>query len=134
MRNIFLLSIVGAILFAACKKDHPQEPVNSTPTLLGKWTLDSTIVKEYHNGILTYQNATAATGMLWAAYDFRADGNVQAASNLASFLYPYSIGGSTVSFNGQQYEIRDLALTTVTLFYRTDYTGFYDEKYLKLKR
>ena len=134
-RRIFLFGMIAAIIFAACSKDHTQEPaISNTPTMLGKWVLDSITVKEYSGGALTYENTMAATGVNSTTYDFQANGNVQLITAFATLSYPYTINGSNISFDSRQYEIRNLAITTVTLFVRKDYPTLYDEQYLKLKR
>jgi hypothetical protein len=135
MKKMFLFTLLAPVLLAACHKDKPEAAVNTTPTLLGKWTLDSTTVEQHYNGVVNYVSNEPAVGSTINKYDFRADGNVQIVTFAWTYLYPYTINNADVTFNGLTYQIRNLGTTRVSLYYRTDYSAsLYDERYMKLKR
>lgn len=129
MKKTFVLSLVIMILLAACKKD-PKEEIS----LVNKWTIDNSVGKEYLNGVLI--NTTTAPGG-GTTIDFQSNGNVLIGhwgSPIESF--PYILKpDSKVEFDGDIYEIRNLAASTVTLFLREDFGGGdYDELFINLKK
>ena len=128
MRKTLVFSLIVMGLLVACKKDKDEV------SLQNKWTVDNFIGKEYLNGTLTNTTTLPGGG---ATLDFQKNGNViitTPGSPVESF--PYILQpGSRVEFGGDNYEIRDLTGSSVTLFLREDYApGDYDEIFINLKK
>src|SRR5687768_7881088 len=125
MKQALLLLLLTATL-ASCKKDKD-------PELTGKWLLETITIKEYMNNTLTNTDTEYGSG---EALDFQENGTLVITEPGSSpFTTTYSINGSTVTFDGDTYEIRNLEDNTVTLFIRDDYApGEYDEAFINLKR
>lgn len=127
MKKTLVLSLMATILLTACKKDKEI-------SLKGKWTIDNAVGKEYVNGALTTTTTEPGAG---ATMDFQDNGNVVITSpGFPPESFSYSIKpDSKVEFDGDVYEVRNLAASTVTLFIRIDFSpGEYDEIYINLKR
>ena len=119
---------MALILLTACKKDKEEI------SLKGKWTIDNAVGKEYVNGTLTGTTTEPGDG---TTMDFQNNGNVVITSpGFPPESYPYTIKpDSKVEFDGDTYEVRNLAVSTVTLFIRLDFSpGDYDEIFINLKR
>ena len=129
MKQKLLLSIMVVILLAACKKDNEDKI-----SLMGKWNIESTIVKAYENGILTTTDTERGDGTTMV---FQVNGYLLIASPgdpVETVLYSIK-PDSKVEIDGDLLEIKDLTSTTVTLFFRENYGGGdYDEALLNLKR
>ena len=127
MKKITTVSMIVMILIIACKKDTQEV------SLRGKWNLESVITKEYLNGNLANTNTEPGNGY---KYDFQDNGNLLITGFLAGSTATYTIlPNSKVEIDGDVFEIRNLAASSVTLFIRVDYTpDEYDELYLNLKR
>ena len=127
MKKTLVFSMIIMILFTACKKKED-------PSLQTKWTLENAVYKEYLNATLVNTVTIPGGG---TTLDFQNNGNVViTASGSTVETYPYTLqSGSKVSFDGDIYEVRDLTLSSVTLYIREDYApGEYDETLLNLKR
>ena len=128
MKKLLAISLLGLILFTACKKDPAVEP-----SLTGKWNVETIVTKEYENGVLINTNTEQGDGF---KYDFQTNGNLLITSFLNGSSHPYSIlPGSKVDIDGDIFEIRNLTASQVTLFFRQDYVpGEYDDLFINLKR
>jgi hypothetical protein len=128
MKKLLAISLVGMVLFTACKKDHAVEP-----SLIAKWTVETIVTKEYRNAVLINTNTEPGDGY---KYDFQTNGNLVISGFLTSSTHPYSIlPNSKVDIDGDIFEIRDLTTSQVTLFFRQDYVaGEYDDLFINLKR
>jgi hypothetical protein len=118
------------ILLAACKKSNDNEDIS----LMGKWIFESSVLKEYENGILINTETETADG---TTFDFQNNGHLVIASPGSSpDSVPYSLKpDSKVDIDGDITEIRNLTSNTVTLYLREDYgQGDYGEFFINLKR
>ena len=124
-----LLAIV--LLFTACGKDDPPAPA---ATLVGKWTLDQTIIKEYVNNAVVSSITIPSDG---TTFDFQGNGNlvITHPGNVLESM-PYTIQpNSKVNIDGDVFDVQSLTTTNVTIYHRQDLSaGEYDEVIVKLKR
>lgn len=130
MKKIALFSLFALLLLSACKKDKDEPAVS----LLGKWTIENAVVKEYVNGVLTDNYTEPGDG---STFDFQDNGHLVITSPGNSVeSVNYSIKpDSKVEIDGEIYEIRNLTASAVTLYIREDYSpGEYDEISINLKR
>ncbi len=129
MKKTLLLSLIAMIILASCKKDKEEPSIS----LKGKWTVETTIVKDYENGVLVDTNTEPGDG---TTLDFQNNGNVVISGPAGVESYPYTIKpDSKVEIDGDISEVRNLTRSSVTLFYRDDYLpGEYSEIFLYLKR
>lgn len=127
MKKLLAISLIGMSVFAACKK--PVEGVSLT----GKWNVETVVTKEYENSALINTNTEPGDGY---KYDFQNNGSLLITGFLVGTTVPYTImGNSTVVIDGDNFEIRNLTNSQVTLFIRQDYApGEYDELFINLKR
>lgn len=127
MKKLLAISLIGMFVFAACKK--PVEGVSLT----GKWNVETVVTKEYENSALINTNTEPGDGY---KYDFQNNGSLLITGFLVGTTVPYTImGNSTVVIDGDNFEIRNLTNSQVTLFIRQDYApGEYDELFINLKR
>ena len=128
MKRNLLLSLFAIILLAACKKDNAKDP-----TLVAKWTLVNTVYKVYIGGSMVYSDDTPGNG---TTVDFQSNGTVVAKdAGGSSTSTNYTITGSTVTIDGDTYEIKDLTHSNVTLHRREDGGGGdYDDETINLKK
>jgi hypothetical protein len=130
MKKITIICLIATIFFAACKKNK-EEDANS---LMGKWTVENTIVKEYINGIVVNTETEPGNG---ATMDFQNNGHVvitYPGMPIESLAYVIK-SGSEVEIDGDTFEIRNMGNASVTLYLREDYSpGEYDEVLINLKR
>ena len=127
MKRNLLLSLLAIMLLAACKKDNPKDP-----SLVAKWTLVNTVYKMYMGGAMVFSDDTPGNG---TTVDFQSNGTVVAketGGNATSTTY--TITGSTVTIDGDQYEIKGLTHSNVTLYRRDGSGGDYDEETINLKK
>jgi hypothetical protein len=128
MKNL-VISLLLFIALVSCEKDKEEEI-----SLIGKWNIESTIIKEYESGVLKNTETEPGDG---TTMDFQANGYLKIASPgdpIETVLYSIK-PESKVEIDGDLLEIRNLTSTTVTLFFRQDYGGGdYDEAILNLKR
>lgn len=126
MKKTLVLGMLVMFLFTACKKDKD-------PTLKAKWTVENAVTKEYVNNQLTNTMTIPGGG---TTVDFQDNGNVVITNpGQPAETYPYTMSGSTVSFDGDTWEIKSLTQSSVTLYIREDYSpGEYDEISVNLKR
>ena len=128
MKKLLAFSLLGMVLFTACKKDPAVEP-----SLTGKWNVETIVTKEYQNAVLINTNTEPGAGF---KYDFQTSGSLLISSFLNGSTHPYSIlANSKVEIDGDIFEIRNLTASQVTLFFRQDYApGEYDDLFINLKR
>ena len=128
MKKLLAISLLGMVLFTACKKNPAVEP-----SLTGKWNVETIVTKEYQNAVLINTNTEQGDGF---KYDFQTNGNLLITSFLNASTHPYSIlANSKVDIDGDIFEIRDLTASQVTLYFRQDYVaGEYDDLFINLKR
>jgi len=125
-----LLAIV--LLFTACGKD----PVTAPPaaSLVGKWTVDQHVIKEYVNNALVSSITIPGDG---TTFDFQTNGNlvITHPGNVLETT-PYTIQpNSKVNIGGDVMDIQGLTTTNVAMYLRQDYApGEYDEVTVKLKK
>ena len=129
-KNLIFLLLVTLSL-ASCKKDKKEE--DNTVSLMGKWTIENTLIKEYVNGgVNTDTEPGNGTTM-----DFQDNGHVvitYADNSIESLSYSIK-PDAKVEVDGDLFEIRNLTGVSVTLFLRLDYSpGEYDEVFINLKR
>lgn len=125
MKKLLLFCLPLLLLSIACNKDEGEV------TLKGKWFVENMITKEYENGVLRGTYTDPGNG---AKYDFQ-DNGILLIMNPFGSDHPYSIlPGSKVVIDGDQFEIRDLSRTHVTLYIREDYGNDYQELFINLKR
>ena len=130
MKKITIICLVATTFFTACKKDK-KETANS---LVGKWTIENTIVKEYVNNSLVNTETTSGNG---TTMDFQDNGHVVITypGNPVESLDYVIKSGSEVEIDGDIFQIRDLNKASVSLFMRQDYSpGEYDEVLVNLKK
>lgn len=122
----YLLFCLSCLLFLiACKKEEQEI------SLKGKWFLENIVTKEYENGALMNTYTDPGNG---DKYDFQDNGILHITTPLGSD-HPYSIlPGSKVVIDGDQFEIRNLSRTHVTLYIREDYGTDHQELFINLKR
>lgn len=129
MKKNVIFCLVVLLLFAACKKDKEE----NTVSLVGKWTVDNTTIKEHINGTV---NTDIEPGN-GATMDFQDNGHVvitYPGFPIESLVYVIK-PDSKVEIDGDTFEIRNLSSTTVVLYLREDYSpGEYDEVFINLKR
>ncbi|HKO81939.1 MAG TPA: hypothetical protein VJU78_16145 [Chitinophagaceae bacterium] len=129
MKKITTICLIATIFFAACKKDK-EETAN---TLVGKWTIENTIIKEYVNNNLVNTDTEPGNG---ATMDFQNNGHVVITSPgnpIESLDYEIK-SASDVEIDGDRFEIRNLNKSSVSLYLRQDYLpGEYDEVLINLK-
>jgi hypothetical protein len=130
MKMKLLITMLMLITLFACKKDNDKEEIS----LMGKWNIESTIIKEYQNNILKNTETETGDG---TTMDFQANGYLKIASPgdpIETVLY-FIKPESKVEIDGDLLEIRNLTGTTVFLFFRQNYGGGnYDEATLNLRR
>jgi hypothetical protein len=113
MKQVSILSLFLILFFTACKKEKDEI------SLLGKWTIENTVLKEYLNGALSNTNTEPGDG---ATLDFQNTGYlvVKHPDNSVESV-DYTIQpDSKVIIDGDIFEVRNLAAATVTLFVRQD--------------
>jgi len=131
MKQKLFLILVMMTLLGACNKSKPEPPEIS---LKGKWIAETSSIKEYENGILTYEDSGPGDG---TTYDFQNNGHLVITSpSLPVESLPYTINpGSKVDIDGDIFDIQNLSASKVTLYLKQDYgQGDYAEVTLKLKR
>lgn len=130
MKKITIICLIATIFFTACKKDK-EKTANS---LVSKWTIENTIVKEYVNNSLVNTDTEPGNG---ATMDFQDNGHVvitHPGSPVESLSYVIK-SGSEVEIDGDNFQIRDLNKASVSLYMRQDYSpGEYDEVLINLKK
>ena len=128
---ICLVTLALIISFVACKKDKDE---NIAPTLMGKWSVENSITKEYMNGSLVGTYTEPGNG---STMDFQDNGHViitYPGSPIESLTYSIK-PDSKVEIDGDIFEVKNLSKSSVTLYLRQDYSpGEYDEVYINLKR
>ena len=126
MKKLLAISLMGMVLFTACKKDVE-------PSLTGKWNVETIVTKEYRNAVLINTITEPGDGY---KYDFQTNGSLLIISFLNGSTHPYSIlPNSKVEIDGDVFEIRNLTASQVTLFFRQDYVpGEYDDLFINLKK
>ena len=130
MKKAILFTLFALTLFASCKKDKDEEEV----TLVGKWTVQNIIFKEFDNNVMVDTETEPGGG---ATIDFQSNGNVVITNPTGSETYPYTISGSAVTFDGGTYQIRDLGRNNATLYVKEDAgtgAGDYYEFFINLTR
>ena len=119
------------IQFVACRKDKEE---NVAPTLMGKWTVENSVMKEYMNGSLASTYTEHGNG---ATMDFQNNGHVvitYPGNSVESLVYIIK-PDSKVEIDGDIFEIRGLSAASVILYLREDYSpGEHDEVFINLKR
>ena len=129
MKKNVIFCLVVLLLFPACKKDKEE----NTVSLVGKWTVDNTTIKEHINGTVN----TDIEPCNGATIDFQDNGHVvltYPGLPIESLVYVIK-PDSKVEIDGDTFEIRNLSNATVTLYLREDYSpGEYDEVFINLKR
>ncbi len=109
MKKLLAISLMGMVLFTACKKDPAVEP-----SLTGKWNVETVVTKGYENSALISTDTEPGNGF---KYDFQTNGNLLISSFLNATTFPYSIMANKVQIDGDIFEIRDLTASQVTLFF-----------------
>ena len=129
MKRTLFLSLVVVILLSACKKKNEELVIS----LQGKWIAETEVYKEYDNSTLTY---TYTYPFDKTTFDFQNNNNLLVADDYGIETFPYTIqNGTTVTFAGDTYEIKNLTAKTVVLYYREEYApGDYVEYFLNLKK
>lgn len=130
MKQCLVASLIIMILLAACKKDKEKE---ETVSLVKKWNLENTIEKEYENGVLTDTYTIPGNG---ATIDFQDNGNVVYKNpDNTTDSAPYSLlPDSKVNIDGDIFEIKNLTLSTATLFIKEELAPWKYETTINLKR
>ena len=128
MKKLLAISLLGLILFTACKKDPAVEV-----SLTGKWNVETIVTIEYRNGVLINTITEPGDGF---KYDFQTNGNLLISSFLNGSTTRYTIlANSKVEIDGDIFEIRNLTASQVTLYFRQDYVpGEYDDLFINLKK
>jgi hypothetical protein len=129
MKIMFAFILPCMILFGACKKEKPD----ATPSLKGKWVLETIINNYYENGVLV--NTVTESGDEFV-YNFANDGNLYIKKVIIRTVTPYTIqSDSKVNLDGITFEIRGLTVSKVILLHKSNLTsGYYTEVSLILKR
>jgi hypothetical protein len=119
MKKTLLLSLVVIFTLAACKKDKANEVAEIS--LKGKWTVQSTLIKHFNNNVLGDSYTIPGNG---AIFDFQTNGTVVMTHDGVVESHPYSIQpGSKVDIDGDVNEIRNLTASSVTLYFRAEYSS-----------
>jgi len=84
MKKLLAISLIGMVLFTACKKDPPVEEASLT----GKWNVETIVTKGYENSALISTDTEAGNGF---KYDFQTNGTLLISSFINGVTYPYSI-------------------------------------------
>lgn len=130
MKQKLLLGFLLILLLAACNKDNDKDEIS----LIGKWTMNNSIYKEYENGGLINTETNPGDG---TTFDFQTNGNlVTTTPGSSPESVPYSLKpNSKIEIDGDLAEIRNLTSATVTLYLREDYgQGDYVEIFVNLIR
>lgn len=129
MKHKILLALTAIIMLAACKKDKHDDV-----TIMGKWTVDNTVEKEYQNGTLTSTETLPGGG---ATIDFQDNGHAvtkDPTGAIESVLFTVK-PNNKIEIDGEEYEIRNLTSSTVQLYLKDVITPtYYYEVYISLKR
>jgi hypothetical protein len=128
MKQKLLLALVTIMLVAACKKDKKDI------SLLGKWTLENTISKEYNNGVMVSQDTEPGDGTI---VDFQGNGKVIATDKQGNVdAGTYAIKpDSKVEIDGDLFDMQNLTASNVTLYRKESFTAsYYIEIIITLKR
>ncbi|QNA45067.1 hypothetical protein [Lacibacter sediminis] len=129
MKRTLLLSLVVVLILSACKKKNEEVIIS----LQGKWTAESDVYKEYNNSTLT---STYTYTYEKTTFDFQSNNNLLIKDEYGTETLPYTIqNGTTVTFAGDTYEIKNLTAKSVVLYYREEYApGEYMEYFINLKK
>jgi hypothetical protein len=129
MKRTLLLGLVVVLILSACKKKNEAVIIS----LQGKWIAESAVYKEYDNSALisSYTYPFEKT-----TFDFQSNNNLLIRDEYGTETLPYTIqNGTTVTFAGDTYEIRNLTAKSVVLYYREEYApGDYMEYFINLKK
>ena len=128
MKQKLLLALMAIMLLAACKKDKKEI------SLVGKWTLENTIEKEYVNGAVVTEDIQPGDG---TTVDFQSNGHVVATDKLGNVdSRPYTImPDSKVEVDGDVFAMQNLTAASVTLYRKETLTAnYYLEITIHLKR
>jgi hypothetical protein len=107
--RIFFVAVLATVFFVGCKKEKEE------PTLEGKWTLGSILVKEYNNGALTSSDFELGSGQ---TFEFRSDGTLIYTEGGSVQTSTYTLNGDIVTFGGENYTLQDLEEHSVTLYHQ----------------
>lgn len=97
-------TILFLFTFSSCKKENL-----STPTLVGKWKLSKYIYKVNSITVETYN------GQSTDYVDFKTNNTYESSFDGEKETGTYSISGSTVKIDGDDYKIENLTTSSVTL-------------------
>jgi hypothetical protein len=127
MKKLTALVLMLMLLATACKKDKDI-------SLLGKWTMENSVMKEYQGGILVDTDTEPGNG---TTVDFQSNGQVvimapgEPVVSMSYSLRPVS----EIEIDGEIYQIKDLTASSVTLFMQDDMgSGDYYQFFVNLKR
>lgn len=129
MKRTLFLSLVVVLILSACKKKNEEVVIS----LQGKWIAETEVYKEYDNSTLTY---TYTYPFDKTTFDFQNNNNLLITDDYGIETFPYTIqNGTTVTFAGDTYEIKNLTAKSVVLYYREEYApGNYMEYFINLKK
>jgi hypothetical protein len=129
MKRTLLLSLVVILILSACKKKNEEVIIS----LQGKWTAESVVYKEFDNSTLisSYTYPFEKT-----TFDFQSNNTLLIKDEYSIETLPYTIqNGTSVTFAGDTYEIKNLTAKSVVLYYRGEYApGDYMEYFINLKK
>ena len=128
MIRTLIISLLVTVM-TACNKDK-----NGEATILGKWWLENYTQKDYDNNVLINTVVEPGGGI---AYEFFSNGELvittpgEPAQTLSYFLS----SANQISISGQQFEIKILSNSILSLYAREDYgVGRYKEALVNLER
>ncbi|MEY4586209.1 MAG: hypothetical protein RIT05_627 [Bacteroidota bacterium] len=120
---IFFLLAIGMLSISSCKKEKTPPP-----SLVGKWTLKSVLAKDGATVTLNY------TGVAGDYMDFKTTGSVEMKVGTSLFNFPYTISGSTVTIDGDPYQIQTLTANAAVLYFTKTTAGVKSEETVTLER
>lgn len=101
--------LLATVAMTSCSKS------SSSPTLVGKWKVVSLVYK-------TSTFSDTYTGLTGDYMDFKTNGYVESSLDGDLITYTYSINGSNVIIDGDNFAITTLTTSAATLYY-TQGTG-----------
>ena len=107
MNKFTIIACLAIIAICSCKKNDSGKPTSNF-SITGKWVYTQDTVKEYDNGILTWEDY--GSGMTFdGAYfqQFNADGTGIENSNSIITHFNYSVAGNVVTINTPAQTIHD---------------------------
>jgi hypothetical protein len=120
---IFFLLAIGVLSISSCKKEKIPPP-----SLVGKWTVKRVLAKQGATVTLDY------TGLAGDYMDFKTTGSVEMKFGTSLSNYPYTISGSTVTIDGDPYQIQTLTANAAVLYYTITTAGVKSEETVTLER